>query len=134
MNPDLLLTFLRDNGLITELQFADLHEEQSRSGRPIEDVLENSGVMKMKDVYDLIAQALGTEIVDVTAMEFPPALLSLVPPQTARVQGVLPLDFDGQVLRVAVSNPLDPHVVDISGSPPRRTSSSMSPRPRRSMR
>ena len=35
MNPELLLTFLRDNGLITELQFADLLEEQSRTGRPI---------------------------------------------------------------------------------------------------
>jgi type IV pilus assembly protein PilB len=60
----------------------------------------------------MIAQALGTEVVDVTTMQFPPELLSLVPPQTARLQGVLPLDFDGHVLRAAVVNPLDPNVVD----------------------
>jgi len=48
----------------------------------------------------------------VSEMEFPPDLLSLVPPQTARLQGVLPLDFDGNVLKVAVANPLDPHVID----------------------
>ena len=66
----------------------------------------------MSDMYQMIAQALGTEVVDVNNMEFPPELLSLVPPQTARMQGVLPLDFDGHVLRVAVANPLDPNVVD----------------------
>ena len=60
----------------------------------------------------MIAHALGTEVADVSSMEFSPELLSLVPPQTARMQGALPLDFDGQVLRIAVVNPLDPNVVD----------------------
>jgi type IV pilus assembly protein PilB len=75
-------------------------------------VVANSGVIRLTDLYQMIAQALGTEVVDVTTMEFPADLLSLVPPQTARLQGVLPLDFDGHVLRVAVANPLDPNVVD----------------------
>jgi type IV pilus assembly protein PilB len=112
MNGELLLAFLRDNGFIDQLQMDELLEEQSRSGKTIEQVIENSGVITMKQVYELIAQALGTEVVDVTTMEFPPALLSLVSPHTARQQGVLPLDFDGQVLRVACANPLDPHVYD----------------------
>jgi type IV pilus assembly protein PilB len=112
MNPELLLTFLRDNLKIDQEQMTKMLEEQSRSGKPIEEVIANSGAVPMSEVYELIAQALGTEVVDPTSMEFPPQLLSLVPPQTARLQGVLPLDFDGQVLRVAVTNPLDPHVVD----------------------
>jgi type IV pilus assembly protein PilB len=112
MNPEMLLTFLRDNLKIDQDQMTEMLEEQSRSGKPIEEVIANSGAVPMKEVYELIAQALGTEVVDPTGMEFPPQLLSLVPPQTARIQGVLPLDFDGQVLRVAVTNPLDPHVID----------------------
>jgi type IV pilus assembly protein PilB len=112
MNAELLLTFLRDNLKIDQEQMTEMIEEQSRSGKPIEEVIANSGAVPMSEVYELIAQALGTEVVDPTSMEFPPQLLSLVPPQTARLQGVLPLDFDGQVLRVAVTNPLDPHVVD----------------------
>ena len=112
MNAELLLAFLRDNGFIDQLQMDELMEEQSRSGKTIEQVIENSGVITMKQIYALIAQALGTEVVDVTSMEFPPALLSLVAPHTARQQGVLPLDFDGQILRVACANPLDPHVYD----------------------
>ncbi len=112
MNPEMLLSFLRDNGIIDEVQLSDLRDEQSRSGKSIEEVVANSGVIRLTDLYQMIAQAMGTEVVDVTTMEFPPDLLSLVPPQTARLQGVLPLDFDGNVLRVAVVNPLDPNVVD----------------------
>jgi type IV pilus assembly protein PilB len=112
MNADMLLHFLRDNEKITDLEVGELQEEQSRSGKPIEEVVANSGAITVAEMYQLIAHALGTEVVDLGAMEFPPELLSLVPPQTARLQGVLPLDFDGHVLRVAVANPLDPNVVD----------------------
>ena len=112
MHAELLLTFLRDNHKIDQEQMTEMLDEQFRSGKPIEEVISNSGTIPIKDVYDLVAQALGTEVVDVTTMEFPAELLSMVPPTTARLQGVLPLDFDGQVLRCAVVNPLDPHIVD----------------------
>jgi type IV pilus assembly protein PilB len=112
MNPELLLAFLRDNGVINDEQLSELRDEQSRTGKPIEEVVANSAVIRLTDLYLMIAQALGTEVVDLTPMEFPSELLSLVPPQTARLQGVLPLDWDGNLLRVAVVNPLDPNVVD----------------------
>jgi type IV pilus assembly protein PilB len=112
MNPEMLLLFLRDNGKITDLEMVDLQEEQSRSGKPIEEIVANSGAITLTEMYQMIALALGTDVVDLSAMEFPPELLSLVPPQTARLQGILPLDFDGHILRVAAANPLDPNVVD----------------------
>jgi len=112
MKPESLLSFLRDNQKIDQEQMTEMLDEQVRSGKPIEDVLSNSGTVKMKEVYELIAQMLGTEVVDVTKMEFPAELLSMVPPHAARMQGVLPLDFDGHVLRIAVTDPLDPNVAD----------------------
>ena len=112
MNPEMLLAFLRDNGAIDETQYFDLLDEQSRTGKPIEEVISNSGVIELPQMYQLIASTLGTEVVDVSNMEFPHTLLSIIPPQTARLQGVLPLDYDGHILRVAVINPLDPNVVD----------------------
>jgi len=108
----MLLAFLRENLIIDDLQMTDLQDEQSRTGKPIEEVIANNGIMRLTELYQMIAQALGTEVVDPTTMEFPPDLLSMVPPQTARLQGVLPLDYDGTILRVAVSNPLDPNVLD----------------------
>ena len=112
MKPESLLGFLRDNGQIDEEQMNEMLDEQTRSGKPIEDVLSNSGTVAMKIVFDLIAQSLGTEVVDISKMEFPAELLTMVPPHVARQQGVLPLEFDGQTLRVAVVDPLDPHIAD----------------------
>jgi type IV pilus assembly protein PilB len=112
MNPEMLLAFLRDNGVIDELQMADLQDEQSRTGKTIEEVVANNGIIRLSEMYQMIAHALGTETVEVANMEFPPELLSTISPQTARLQGVLPLDFDGHLLRVAVTNPLDPNVAD----------------------
>jgi type IV pilus assembly protein PilB len=113
MKPESLLTFLRDNGKIDQEQMTEMLEEQARSGKAIEEVVTNSGTIGMKAVYEMIAQALGTEVVDVTKMEFPPELLSMVPPTTARVYGALPLEFDGQTFRFAVMDPLDPHLADV---------------------
>jgi type IV pilus assembly protein PilB len=112
MNPEMLLAFLLENGVIDEVQAGELRDEQSRSGKSIEEIVGNSGVIRLTDLYQMIAQTLQTDVVEVSTMEFPPDLLSLIPPQTARLQGALPLDFDGNVLRVAVVNPLDPNVVD----------------------
>jgi type IV pilus assembly protein PilB len=112
MNPEMLLSFLRDNGKITDIQMTELLDEQSRTGKPIEEVVGNSGVILLAEMYQLIALALGTEVIDLSTMELPPELLSLVPPQTARMQGVLPIHFDGRTLQVVVANPLDPHVAD----------------------
>ena len=113
MNPEMLLSFLRDNGRISDLEMTELLDEQSRSGKPIEEVVANSGVIPLDEMYQMIATSLGTDVVMLESMEFPPELLSLVPPQTARLQGVLPLHYDGQrLLRVAAVNPLDPNVSD----------------------
>jgi type IV pilus assembly protein PilB len=112
MNPEMLLSFLRDNGIIDNLQMTDLLDEQSRTGKSIEEVIANNGIIRLSEMYDMIAQSLGTDVVDVSELEFSAELLSLVPPQTARIQQVLPLNYDGHVLRLAVANPLDPNVID----------------------
>ena len=39
MNPEMLLAFLRDNERITDLQMSELLEEQSRTGKPIDEVV-----------------------------------------------------------------------------------------------
>ena len=59
MNPEMLLSFLRDNGIIDELQMTDLLDEQSRTGKPIEEVVANSGVIRLTDMYQMIAHGAG---------------------------------------------------------------------------
>lgn len=112
MNPSLLLSFLKDNGYITEEQFTELGDEQSRSGKRVQEVVEDYGIMSKDELYAAIAQNLGTEVIDLSRIEFPPELLSMMPPQTARVHGALPLEFDGALLKVALVDALDPRIAD----------------------
>ena len=62
MNPEMLLHFLLENGIIDETQSAELHDEQSRSGKTIEEVVANNGVIQLSDLYQLIAQAQPEDI------------------------------------------------------------------------
>lgn len=112
MNTDLLLNFLKDNGQISDEQLTDLRDEQLRSGKPIDELVEDFGIITRPDLYTLVAQAIGSEVIDLTGMEFPPDLLSQIPPQSARVHGVFPISEENGVLKVALIDPLDPQTVD----------------------
>ena len=68
MNPEMLLSFLRDNGIIDEVQLSDLRDEQTRTGKSIEEVVANGGVIRLTELYAMIAQSLGTDVVEVSTM------------------------------------------------------------------
>jgi len=108
MNTELVLNFLRDGEFIDEGQASDLRDEQSRSGKEIIQVVSDFGIMSPDQFYSLLAQSLGTEYVDISQMEFPPELLSMIPPVSARRHMAIPIEFDGHVLKVAIADPLDP--------------------------
>src|SRR5262245_35998569 len=112
MNPQLLLNLLKDGGYIDENQLTDLKEEQNRSGKTINQVVEDNGVLSQQDQLYLIAQQLGTEYVDLTDREFPPDLLSRIPPHAARTYGALPIAYLDGTLQMALTDPLDLQIVD----------------------
>jgi type IV pilus assembly protein PilB len=113
MNPNLLFNFLKDNGYITDdTQFQDLVDEQLRSAKPAEQVVEDYGILTISEQCHLIANGLGTQFVDLGAVSFAPELMAMVPPQSARMHGALPVGYSEGVLQVALTDPLDPQQVD----------------------
>jgi type IV pilus assembly protein PilB len=113
MNPETTLNFLVHNQIISDERMIELLEEQSLNGKPIEEVIETAGILRVPDLQKLIAQALGTEVVDLTNREFNPKLLSMIPPAYARTHGVLPIMHDGRnQLSIVAVNPLDPDIVE----------------------
>jgi len=112
MNADLLLNLLQQSGYVSEDQTIDLIEEVNRSGKDILQIVEDFGILTQDQTLHLVAQHLNTTYIDVAQMEYPPDLLAMVPPQSARVHDALPVEWDGTVLRVAVADPLDLKTVD----------------------
>lgn len=112
MDTNLLLSFLRDQGVVQEAQFDELMDEQMRSGKTIEQVIVDYGICTEADILQRIAAAYGTQYVDLTNAQFAPELLSLIPPQVARLNGALPVAANEHGITVVLTDPLNQQVID----------------------
>jgi len=112
MDGNLLLTFLKEQGIITPQQMEDVNDEMLRSGKPAEQIVSDYGIINEEELLGRLAESLGTEYCDLTGAEFSPELLSVIPPHTARLHGALPVAMDDEAITVALLDPLNGQVVD----------------------
>ena len=108
-----LLPFLEEQNLLTPEQSREISEEQSRTGKPVETVLANFGILQIPQILEKISDSLGLPMYpDLSGIELSPELLAKIPPHTARNLGALPVGSDGIVLTVALVDPLTPQAVE----------------------
>ena len=74
-NP--LLALLKDQGMLDDLQLEEVNEEFNQTGRPIIELLDNKGFMDRPTVLQLIADNLGTEVVEINALGMSESAVSL---------------------------------------------------------
>src|SRR5882724_7824980 len=96
-----LLALIKEKGLIDDLQFEEVQAEQSRSGKPMYQILQDFGVMDMETQLQLQADYIGTEVVALRDRELTPDLLATVPAATARMYQCLPVGLIGSTVQVA---------------------------------
>jgi type IV pilus assembly protein PilB len=109
-NP--LLALVKEQGLIDDLQYEEVIQEQARTGKPIGQLLQEMGLVELDTQLHLIAQYLGTEVVNLEGVEIPPEVLQTIPPSSARMYQALPVALVDSVLQVALVDPLNPSVID----------------------
>jgi type IV pilus assembly protein PilB len=103
-----LLSLIRENGLIDDLQYEEVAGEMKRSGVAAIQVLQDFGIMKLDDILHVEATALGTEVVSLKDREIPPDALKLIPAKVAQMYKCLPVAVSNGSLQVALAEPLDP--------------------------
>jgi len=107
MDPRFLLPFLEEQQILSSEQSREITEELGRTGKPIETVLTNFGIIQMPQILEKISDSLGLALIlDLSHLEFSPELLARIPPHTARNIGALPLTADETTLTVALADPL----------------------------
>src|ERR1039458_3126737 len=84
-----LLSLIRENGLIDDLQYEEVAGEIKRSAASAIQVLQDFGIMKLDDILHVQATALGTEVVSLKDREISPEALKLIPAKVAQTE---PLD------------------------------------------
>ena len=109
-NP--LLSLVKEQGLVDDLQYEEVLAEFKRSGTPVFQILQDFDILDLDAILQVMANHLGAEVVSVRNREFAPELLDQIPAKTARMYQCLPVDASDGVLRVAFVNPLDPQQVD----------------------
>jgi type IV pilus assembly protein PilB len=109
---DPLLSLIKEQGLIDDLQYEDVVAEHQRNATPIIQVLQDTGVMKLHDILQVMADTLGTEVVPLKDREISPELLAMVPANVAQMYRCVPIAWNGDILQVALANPLDPARAD----------------------
>ena len=112
-NP--LLTLVKEQGLIDDLQYEEVLGEFRRTGKPASQILQNAGVLDMDTILQAIAGHLGTQVVTVRERDLTPELLQLIPAKTARMYQCLPVGRVDSTLQVALVEPLNSGRIDELG-------------------
>ena len=73
-NSDPLLALIKERNLIDDLQFEEVQQEMARTGKPSSEILSDFGLVDSDTQLQLIAESLGTEVVNLDNVQFTPEL------------------------------------------------------------
>jgi type IV pilus assembly protein PilB len=90
-HSDPLMALVKERGLIDDIQFEEVSQEHERTGKPYGEVLKNFGLIDQETQLQIIADYLGTELLDLRTVNYTPELLKLVPASTARMYQCVPV-------------------------------------------
>jgi type IV pilus assembly protein PilB len=113
-SSDPLLQLIKDRNLLDDLQLEEVLQEHTRSGKPLDQVLQDFGLIDSATQLQIKADHLGTEVVEIPDT-IPPEVLQAVPASTAKMYQCLPLAVYDSTVQVALADPLNPAVIDEVG-------------------
>jgi len=112
-NP--LLSVIKEQSLIDDLQYEEVSAEFKRTGKPVIQVLQDLGIMDLDTILQLMADQLGTQVIPLNGRELPDQAIKAIPANTARMYQVLPIALTDGQLQVALVDPLNPARIDELG-------------------
>jgi type IV pilus assembly protein PilB len=107
MNAQQVADIFVEQRVLQPAQVEDVLQEAQLNGKNIEQALIDSGFVDHHGFYQVIADALGTDFVELTGNEIAPEILRLIPGGLARLHRALPVAVSDNTLRVALVDPLD---------------------------
>jgi len=107
MNARQVMDIFIERRVLQASQAEDVLQEAQLNGKTIEQALIDGGFVDHRGLYQVIAEALVTDFVDLGAEEIPPEIVRLIPAGLARLHRALPVALSDQTLSVALVDPLD---------------------------
>ncbi|MGB2630226.1 MAG: ATPase, T2SS/T4P/T4SS family [Candidatus Omnitrophota bacterium] len=105
---DLLVT----KGVISKEDLQKAQEMYAEKGGKISDILIKSGSISKDDLMTTISEELGLPLLDLSRLHVDPAVLKLIPQRIIRSYSVVPVSRIGNLLTVAMVDPLNVFAMD----------------------
>ena len=112
VKTDPLIALLVENGLLSEAQLEDVVEEHTRTGHTLRDIVIDGGIVNEDDLLVMIANQLGTIVVDLAQMEIPPEVVKSIPATVARMYDVIPVEVGPTSITLASAQFLTAETID----------------------
>src|SRR3954467_11528448 len=106
MNAQQVADIFVEQQVLQRSQAEDVLQEAQLNGKTVEQALVDSGFVDQRGFYQVIADALATEFVELSD-EIPQEILRLIPGGLARLHRALPVALSDHTLDVALVDPLD---------------------------
>ncbi|MEY2572712.1 MAG: type pilus assembly protein PilB [Verrucomicrobiota bacterium] len=112
MNAQQVADIFVEQQVLQSSQADDVLQEAQLNGKTVEQALIDSGFVDHRQFYQVIADALGTEFVELGEGDIAPEILRLIPAGLARLHRALPVALSDHTLEVALVDPLDPRAAE----------------------
>ena len=115
LSPIRCWRLIKERGLIDDLQYEEVVQEQTRTGKPIGQILNDLALSTPTLSSRLIAEHLGTDTVEIREQDLTPDIIQTMPAATARMYECVPVAVFGSTVQVAFVDPLNPEAIDQLG-------------------
>ncbi len=112
---DPLLQAVLEKGLVDAAQAQEVLEEHERSGTSIRQLLLEMGFVSEDALLEVIAEQLGTRVINLPATDIPQKVIKSVPASVARMYNVVPVEADNNSVVLATFDLLGPEYMDELG-------------------
>src|SRR5215471_11300199 len=103
-NP--LLSLIKEQSLIDDLQYEEVLGEFKRTGKPVSQILQDFGVMDLDTILQIMADHLGTSVVKLG--DLPADVVNLLSAKSARLYQCVPVSISNGTPQIALMDPLNP--------------------------
>ncbi len=112
-NP--LLSLVKEQSLIDDLQYEEVLGEFKRTGKPVDQILQDFGIMDLDAILQVMSNHLGAPVVTINERDLTPEVIRTIPAKTAHMYQCVPVALDNSTLQVALKDPLNVGRVDELG-------------------
>ena len=107
-----ILQLLESQGLVTADQLQEIVDEHQRSGKPLRELVINMEIVPEDTLLDLMAETLGTRVINLPATDIPPEVVRSIPASVARMYMVVPVSKGMNSVTLATYDLVDPAKLD----------------------